>query len=129
MLTIGMVVSIFIDNLEEMLLRKKIKQRKEKFNDKDISSESFKQALCKKALGFCVDEITEEYVSDDDSLKLTKRKIVSKQVPPDVSAIKTLLEISNFSDDVSNMTDEELLKEKERLLLLLKEEGVEGREE
>ncbi len=78
-------------------------------------------ALLKKALGFETDEIVEEYVEDEKGKpKLVKRKITKKFNPPDVSALKYLLD-DNKSDDLDKMTDGELMREKERLLKLLKE--------
>ncbi len=50
---------------------------------------------------------------------MVKRKVVSKNVPPDVSAVKLLVEI-NGEEDVKNLSDEDLEKEKIRLLVLLK---------
>lgn len=50
---------------------------------------------------------------------MTKRKVVSKNVPPDVSALKLLVELDGDSD-LSSLTDEELEKEKLRLLSELK---------
>ncbi len=85
--------------------------------DKDIE-----KALKKRAIGYETTEITEEYSSSDEGeIRMVKRKIVSKNVPPDVSAVKLLFENSS-SDDISSMTDEELENEKIRLLnILLKE--------
>lgn len=90
---------------------------------KKYNVDSIKKALCKKALGFSIDEITEEYGADDgDKLKLIKRKVVSKQIPPDISALKILFEYEEKETDLSKLTDEELLKEKERLLKMIEEE-------
>ena len=88
-----------------------------------MNEEEIKDALLKKALGFESDEIVEEYGSDKEGRPvLCKRKITKKFNPPDVAALKFLLEESQFSDDeIANMTDGQLLKEKERLLQLLKE--------
>lgn len=85
--------------------------------DKDIE-----KALKKRAIGYETTEITEEYSSSDEGeIRMVKRKIVSKNVPPDVSAVKLLFENSS-TDDISSMTDEELENEKIRLLnILLKE--------
>ncbi len=85
--------------------------------DKEIE-----EALKKRAIGYETTEITEEYSSSDEGeIRMVKRKIVSKNVPPDVSAVKLLFDNSP-TDDISNMTDEELEKEKIRLLnVLLKE--------
>ena len=85
--------------------------------DKDIEN-----ALKKRAIGYETTEITEEYSSSDEGeIRMIKRKIVSKNVPPDVSAVKLLFDNAS-TDDVTQMTDEELEKEKIRLLnILLKE--------
>lgn len=85
--------------------------------DKDIEN-----ALKKRAIGYETTEITEEYSSSDEGeIRMVKRKIVSKNVPPDVSAVKLLFDNAS-TDDITQMTDEELEKEKIRLLnILLKE--------
>lgn len=86
--------------------------------EKDKSVETdLKKALVKKALGYDAEEIVEEYVGDDEGVKLSKRKITKKNYPPDVTAIKMLL-----SDEkpIENLSDEELAQEKRRLLELLK---------
>lgn len=84
--------------------------------------EDFKDALIKKALGFDVDEIVEEYCTDENGKPvLSKRKITKKYNPPDTTALKILLEQRDYNDAISKMTDKQLLKEKERLLQLLKE--------
>jgi hypothetical protein len=93
------------------------KTRKTKINNQS----DFKKALIKKALGYDYKEVVEEYVSSDEGeIKLTKKKVTKKNVPPDITAIKLLLE---DMPNISSMTDEELLKEKERLLKLIKEEN------
>lgn len=85
--------------------------------------DEIKDALIKKALGFSCDEIVEEYSADENGNPiLIKKKITKKINPPDVSALKFLLEQSEFADDeISKMSDEQLLLEKERLLQLLRE--------
>ncbi len=50
---------------------------------------------------------------------MVKRKVISKNVPPDVSAVKLLVELTG-EDDIKNLSDEELEREKTRLLVLLK---------
>lgn len=91
-------------------------------NENDI-----KNALLKKALGFESDEIVEEYSTDEmGNPVLSKRKITKKFTPPDISALRFILEQSQLSDDdISKMTDKQLLKEKERLLQLLKQKEEE----
>ena len=82
---------------------------------------SFKEVLMKKALGYDCTETVEEYVTEDGEIKLTKKKVTKKNVPPDLSAIKILLESQDRS--VLQMTDEELKEEKERLIKLLKKKS------
>ncbi len=86
-----------------------------------MKEEEIKQALLKKALGFESDEIVEEYTADENGKPiLSKRKITKKSNPPDLNALRFLLEQSQLSDDdISNMTDKQLLAEKERLIKLL----------
>lgn len=78
-----------------------------KFKDK------IEKSLLKKAFGYNYKETIEEYSVDEDGQKLTKRKVTTKNVPPDISAVKFLLEElkGNESTDFSNMTDEELKNE------------------
>ena len=91
-----------------------------------MEDDEIKKALLKKAVGYVSDEIVEEYVTDEKgNAILSKRKITKKYNPPDVSALRFLLE-QDECDDYSNMTDEQLRTEKERLLQLLKEKEKEN---
>ncbi len=75
-------------------------------------------AILKVALGFSVEEVTEEYDAKEGELKLIKRKETRKDIPPDLKAVKMMLE----SSDYSALSDEELERERQRLLAQLKEE-------
>ncbi len=75
--------------------------------------------LLKKAKGYAYKEKTEEYNVAEGKPILNKKKVVTKRVHPDVSAIKALLQLSEEELDVSKMTDEQLQVEKLRLLKLL----------
>ncbi len=57
---------------------------------------------------------------------MLKRKVVSKNVPPDVSAVKLLKELEGGSQDYKNLTDDELEQEKIRLISLIMEDKNEG---
>lgn len=83
-------------------------------------NDEIKEALYKKALGYDATETVEEYVEGDDGVKLAKKKITKKNVPPDITAIKILL--TGDDKPIEEMTDEELVKEKERLIKILAEE-------
>ena len=79
------------------------------------------QALVKKAIGFDTVETVEEFSETDGEIKLLKRKVTTKSIPPDVSAAKLLMEMQSDERDVTDMTDEELEKERERLIKLLED--------
>ena len=86
---------------------------------KQVDKIDLEQALIKKALGYDATEVVEEYVGDGEEIKLSKKKVTTKNVPPDMSALKFLLD--ETQKEVSEMTDQELYEEKVRLLCLLKE--------
>ena len=82
----------------------------------DDKEKKLKTALKKRALGYNSTEVTEEYVEDGEGgVKLVKRKVVKKNVPPDVSAAKLLIEMEGVSD-ITKLSDEELEEEKQRLI-------------
>ena len=91
---------------------------KEKDKTEQSARKKIKKALEKKALGYDFTEVVEEYSEDGEGIKLTKKRITKKNVPPDISALKMLLE--EDVQPLSMMTDEQLKEEKERLLKLLK---------
>lgn len=80
-----------------------------------------KKALIKKAMGYSVEETTEEYSLVDNDLVLIKKKTSTKDYPPDLPTIKYLLGEDGEEDEYKSYTKEELEKEKERLLKMLKE--------
>ena len=84
--------------------------------------------LLKKAMGFKVKENVDEYASVGEEMKLVKRRITTKYVSPDLAAAKTLLELNGREEqnDLSYLSDEQLLRERTRLLLAL--ESVSGEE-
>ncbi len=83
------------------------------------------KALLKRALGYDSSETIEEYAMNGEDMTMIKKKITTKNVPPDISAVKVLLE--NFSQneavDFSQLSDAQLECEKQRLLALLKEKS------
>lgn len=64
----------------------------------------------------------EEFAIVDGELTLVKKKVTKREVPPDIKAVKLLLE------DRGEASDEELEEEKSRLLKLLDEENFKGEE-
>ncbi len=97
-------------------VKRKVVKRKEK-------EEKIGDALLKVALGYQVAEVTEEYAEVDGQLKLTKRKKTKKDIPPDLKAVQLLL-ASKEEKGLSQWTDEELEKEKKRLLKELEDRQV-----
>jgi len=93
-----------------------------KDNNKDNNTR-IAEALLKKAVGYSVDEVVSEYVNEEETgqVKLIKKKVTTKHIPPDSTATKTLLEFfySQNTSDFRNMSDAELQEEKERLLKML----------
>ncbi len=97
-------------------------------SEKNLSKsdgELLKSALLKKAYGFDLEEVTEEYVESEGEERLLKRKVTRKNVPPDIVAIKMLID-ANGGDSICSLTDEELETEKQRLLNLLNNAELNG---
>lgn len=87
---------------------------------KDINK-ALKQALLKKAMGYTSTEIIEEYTNGEDGMVLQKKKITSKDIPPDPQSFKALLDIDEKPDEFGKMSDEMLIEERTRLIKLIKE--------
>lgn len=85
--------------------------------------EKLKKTLYKKAMGYGVSEETVEYVRNDKGEEVVaKRKVSKKYIPPDASALRLLIEHFYSYKDVESMSDEELEKEREQIINMLKEE-------
>lgn len=94
-------------------MAKRKKQKKKETGEK----EEIVNALKKKAMGFNLDEVVEEYVcTPEGEIKLSKRKITKKFVPPDIPAVRILLGQYERQTDISQLSEEELKEEKKRLL-------------
>jgi len=85
--------------------------------------EEIRNALVRRAVGYDTEETVEEYSGSGDDFTMVRRRVTKKNVPPDISAAKILLEEVS-GDDYSSMTDEQLEAEKARLLAMLKETSV-----
>ena len=105
--------------LQNKKVNPKIKQEK--------SSEEFDPilaALIKRAAGYkAVDEVEEYTYTREGEKQLTKHKITTYEIPPDMTAIKLLLE-ERKRDETAELTEEELLAERDRLLRLLFQDAV-----
>ena len=74
--------------------------------------DKIKEAILKVALGYSLEEVTEEYNAKDGELRLVKRKETKKDIPPDLKAAKLLID----ERDYSALSDEQLEEEKRRLI-------------
>lgn len=83
-----------------------------------MQDEKVRDAVRKVALGFRVEEVTEEYGMEDGEMRLMKRRETHKDIPPDLKAVRLLLE----GTDYASFTDEQLEAEKEKLLRQLERE-------
>ncbi|HIU80366.1 MAG TPA: hypothetical protein IAC67_05560 [Candidatus Coproplasma excrementipullorum] len=81
--------------------------------------DDLEQALKKCAVGFDTSETVEEFAVQDGELRLVKRKVTRRDIPPDIKAVKMLLD---GRQDIGELSDEELAAEREKLLKMLKEE-------
>lgn len=80
------------------------------------------KSLLKKAIGYNVSEISEEYNVDGDGNEvLSKRKVTKKYVPPDITALRAYLELSERDADYENMSDEKLMEIRDGLVKKLNE--------
>ena len=79
-----------------------------------------KKALLNKALGYTTQEVVEEYGLSGEEFVLQKRKTSTKSYPPDLSALQLLMDETQ-ENSYSELSNEELEKEKTRLIKLLKE--------
>ena len=83
------------------------------------NNSQIKKLLTKLASGYEYTETTEEFLPDKETgdFVLAKRKITSHYVAPDLNAIKMLAELMRDSEvDYQNMSDQELLNLKKRLI-------------
>lgn len=94
--------------------------------EKEEYNKKLNKALVKRALGYLNKEVTEEFCKEEEGkMVLTKRKVTKKNIPPDIGAVKVLLEMqAGFKEsELTEMTDEELLIERDKLIEKLKEEN------
>ena len=65
--------------------------------------------------------MVEEFSLDESGeMKLTKKKVTTKEIAPDTNAIKYLLELEHLNHNrFESMTDEQLKQEKLKLLNLV----------
>ena len=82
--------------------------------------EKLTEALLKCATGYTAVDEVEEYVLRDGVMDLQKRKINTRDVAPELAAIKMLLD-GEKENPLQELTENQLLAEKDRLLKMLQE--------
>ena len=81
-------------------------------NQEEVFKTKIQKSIIKKALGYNYKEVIDEYAIDGNQKTLIKRKVTTKNVPPDLTAVKMLLdELTNQQKNYSNMTDSEIIDE------------------
>ena len=98
--------------------------KKSDFFEQIDSKQDIIKALTKKAVGYDSKEIIEEFSLDENQNEhLVKKKITTKNVPPDVTAVKVLLELEKIDskEDLSSLTDEQLDAKIDEILKHIKE--------
>ncbi len=68
------------------------------------------------ATGLSASETVEEFTVENGELRLVKKKVTKREIPPDIKAVKLLM------DGSGELTDEELEAERQKLLDMLKED-------
>ena len=91
--------------------------------EKKSDFKKIEKALLDKALGYTTQEVIEEYGYSGDEFVLQKRKTSTKSYPPDLTAMQMLISgrQGNIENKFNTLSDEELEKEKIKLIKLLKE--------
>ena len=85
-----------------------------------MQDKKIKKALIKCATGLKSQEVVEEFAVEEGELKLVKRKVTKREIPPDIKAVKLLLD-----GEGEEISDEALEEEKQKLLKMLKEKNYE----
>ena len=85
--------------------------------------EQINQALIKKAKGYTTKEVVEEFVVEENDEKLIKKKITTKYIPPDLSAVKVVLENIKKPKTIADFSDIELEEEIQKTAKLIHQMG------
>lgn len=92
----------------------------------EIFDNSTIKAIKSLASGMVVKEVTEEYALDDKGeMKLIKKKVNEKMLPPNTDICKMLYTSAKSNEsNYKTMSDEDLLKERKRFLNQIREEEL-----
>ena len=76
-----------------------------------------KEKLIELVKHYNVKEVIEEYTEVDGDMRLLRQKVIIKNVPPDITAVKM---ITNNTKEANKLRDDEFEEEKQKLLKILK---------
>ena len=89
---------------------------------KEREKDRILESICRRAEGYTVEETLTEYVIDEEgNRKPVKEKTQNKHYPTDIAAAKAYMELICPEGEFASMTDEELVREKTRLIKELSE--------
>lgn len=77
-----------------------------------------KEKLIELVKHYNVKEVIEEYTEVDGDMGLLRQKVIIKNVPPDITAVKM---ITNNTKEANKLRDDEFEEEKQKLLKILKD--------
>ena len=77
-----------------------------------------KEKLIELVKHYNVKEVIEEYTEVDGDMRLLRQKVIIKNVPPDITAVKM---ITDNTKEANKLSDDELEEEKQKLLKILKD--------
>ena len=77
-----------------------------------------KEKLIELVKHYNVKEVIEEYTEVDGDMMLLRQKVIIKNVPPDITAVKM---ITNNTKETNKLRDDEFEEEKQKLLKILKD--------
>jgi len=87
-------------------------------NGGEIIKVDFCEGDCRSCNRFSFDE-------DERRLKVIKKKVTSHYIPPDIQAIKILMDKDNEKDDYMSMSDDELYREIKKLYIEIENDDKE----
>lgn len=89
----------------------------QKNDENEVNSAFIIRELKKLAKGVKLSEEVMEYTFDENGREFLKgRKVVTKNLAPDLNAIKILMSLDKTDSQFDNMTEEELKEESDKLI-------------
>lgn len=87
-----------------------------------VNESEYDQLLYETAIGYKTEDVVEEYAIVEGELMLVKKKVNIKQHPPDLDALRFLIEKQKKCDDYNSLSIDELESKYKDLIGELKTE-------